>query len=56
MQGKTKELNVDFIGGGNPLTYDEEKVIGEFIKSSKSKREKKPFRSSRSISGRNATS
>lgn len=55
MQGKTKELNVDFIGGGNPLTYEEEKIISEFIKASKSKKEKKPFRTSRSNSGRNVT-
>lgn len=56
MQGKTKELNVDFIGGGNPLTYEEEKIISEFIKTSKSKKEKINFRTSRSVSGRNATS
>jgi len=29
---KTKELDVDFIGGQGPLTKEEEKAISDFIK------------------------
>ncbi|MFY8110260.1 MAG: hypothetical protein ACOVO9_14775 [Bacteroidia bacterium] len=32
---KSKELDVDFIGGQGPLTKDEERAISEFIKSQK---------------------
>ncbi len=32
MKNKTKELDVDFIGGQGPLTKDEEHVINEYIK------------------------
>jgi len=34
--GKT-ELNVDFIGGQEPLTKDEEKAISDYIKAKKAK-------------------
>lgn len=37
MKARKKELDVDFIGGGEPLTKDEERKISEFIKSRKSK-------------------
>lgn len=35
MKNKTKELDVDFIGGQGALTKDEEKQISEFIKTQK---------------------
>ncbi len=35
MKSKSKELDVDFIGGQGPLTKSEEKAISEFIKSQK---------------------
>ncbi|MEO6548833.1 MAG: hypothetical protein ABIN94_12575 [Ferruginibacter sp.] len=35
-----KELDVDFIGGQEALTKDEEKAISDFIKSRKVKRER----------------
>jgi hypothetical protein len=41
MKGKIVELDVDFIGGEGPLTKEEEKQIGEFIKSQKLLRVKK---------------
>ena len=35
------ELDVDFIGGQEPLTKEEEKAISEFIKANKVKNEKR---------------
>jgi len=35
MKNKSKELDVDFIGGNDSLTKDEEVRISEFIKSQK---------------------
>jgi hypothetical protein len=35
MKHKSKELDVDFIGGENPMTKEEEKAISEFIKAQK---------------------
>ena len=35
MKNKTKELDVDFIGGQGSLTKDEEKRISEYIKAQK---------------------
>jgi hypothetical protein len=35
MKRKTAELDVDFIGGQNPMTKEEEKAISEFIKNQK---------------------
>jgi hypothetical protein len=35
MKSNKKELDVDFIGGGGPLTEEEEKAISEFIMASK---------------------
>jgi hypothetical protein len=37
MKTRKKELDVDFIGGSEPLTKEEEKRISEIIKSRKSK-------------------
>lgn len=48
MKNKTKELDVDFIGGQGSLTKEEEKQISEFIASQKLLREKKQLRKSRS--------
>ncbi len=45
MKSKTKELNVDFIGGQvNPLTKEEEKTISDFIRINKEKRKLKERR------------
>jgi len=45
MKSKTKELDVDFIGGQDkPLTKEEEKVISDFIRISKEKRKLKERR------------
>jgi len=41
MKNRTKELDVDFIGGqGNPLTKEEQLAISVFIKQLKEKRDK----------------
>jgi hypothetical protein len=40
MKKNKNELDVDFIGGQEPLTKDEEKAISDFIKSQKDKRAK----------------
>ena len=44
MKHKSKELDVDFIGGQGPLTKDEELAISEFIKAQKLLRIKKQVR------------
>ena len=45
MKNKAKELDVDFIGGqNNPLTKEEEKAIGDFIRADKEKRKLKELR------------
>ncbi|MCO5240712.1 MAG: hypothetical protein M9904_11730 [Chitinophagaceae bacterium] len=42
MKSKTKELDVDFIGGQDkPLTKEEEKAISDFIRTAKEKRKLK---------------
>ena len=41
MKHKSKELDVDFIGGQGPLTKNEEQAISEFIKAQKLLRVKK---------------
>jgi hypothetical protein len=48
MKTKTKELNVDFIGGQGPLTKEEELAVSEYIKNQKLLRDKKPKRRNRS--------
>lgn len=40
-KNKSKELDVDFIGGQGPLTKSEEQAISEFIKAQKQLRAKK---------------
>ena len=35
MKRKSAELDVDFIGGQNPMTKEEEKAISEFFKAQK---------------------
>ena len=35
MKHKSKELDVDFIGGQDPMTNEEEKAISEFLKARK---------------------
>lgn len=44
MKRKSTELDVDFIGGQDPLTKEEEKIISEYINSQKVLRAKKPLR------------
>jgi hypothetical protein len=45
MKNKTKELDVDFIGGqDNPLTKEEELAISNFIRTHKERRELKELR------------
>ena len=41
MKRKSLELDVDFIGGQNPMTKEEEKAISEFFKAQKLLRSKK---------------
>ncbi len=41
MKSKSKELDVDFIGGQGPLTKAEEQTISEYIKRQKSLKAKK---------------
>jgi len=41
MKRKSLELDVDFIGGQNPMTKKEEKAISEFFKAQKLLRSKK---------------
>ena len=45
MKRKSAELDVDFIGGQNPMTKEEEKAISEFIKAQKLLRTKKLIQS-----------
>ena len=44
MKHKLKELDVDFIGGENPMTKEEEKAISESIKAQKLLGAKKQIR------------
>jgi hypothetical protein len=48
MKNKSKELDVDFIGGQVPMTKEEELVVGKFIKAQKDLQNKKQHR----LSGR----
>ena len=41
MKTKKIELDVDFIGGQNSLTEEEEKMISDYIKKNKSKKVKR---------------
>jgi len=43
MKPKSAELDVDFIGGQNPMTKEEEKAISEFLKAQKLLRSNKQF-------------
>ena len=52
-KNRKSELDVDFIGGDGPLTKEEEKIISEYIKSQKEKREKKQFRRTRTTFRKN---
>jgi hypothetical protein len=44
MKQKNNELDVDVIGGMGPLTKEEEKIISDFIKASKKRKEKQKAR------------
>jgi hypothetical protein len=47
MKRKSTELDVDFIGGQDPMTKEEEKAISEFIKGQKLLRAKKQIRTNK---------
>ena len=49
MKNKLKELDVDFIGGQNPMTKDEELAISEFIRANKKKRQFQAKRKTKTI-------
>lgn len=53
MKSKSKELDVDFIGGQGPLTKEEEKQISEYLKSQKIVRGKPIRRTTKGMSKRN---
>ncbi|MBD0296836.1 MAG: hypothetical protein ICV84_16835 [Flavisolibacter sp.] len=44
MKQHKNELDVDFIGGAEPLTKEEEKAISEFLKTSKERQQKQASR------------
>jgi hypothetical protein len=44
MKNKSKELDVDFIGGQGSLTKEEEQAISEYIKNQKKLKIKRPVR------------
>jgi hypothetical protein len=44
MKNKRKELNVDFIGGQEPLSKKEELAISAFIKADREKRRQQDIR------------
>lgn len=53
MKNKAKELDVDFIGGqNNPLTKEEEKVISDFIRADKEKRNLKELKKKPTAKGK----
>jgi len=50
MKRKPAELDVDFIGGQDPMTKEEEKAISEYIKAHKLLGVKKQIRSTTRVS------
>ncbi len=53
MKNKQIELDVDFIGGQEPLTKEEELLISEFIKADKEKRALSSKRQSKTVKSKN---
>lgn len=53
MKSKSKELDVDFIGGQGPLTKEEERKISEYLKSQKLLRSNTHRRTTKGFSKRN---
>lgn len=47
MKSKLKELDVDFVGGQDPLTREEEKAISDFFRKQKEARKPKKLRITR---------
>ena len=47
MKNKLTELDVDFIGGQEPITKEEELAISAFIRASKEKRQLQAIRKSK---------
>jgi hypothetical protein len=54
MKRKSKELDVDFIGGQGPLSKTEEQAISEFIKKQKLLKTKNQNRNKRKVSPKRA--
>jgi hypothetical protein len=52
MKSKSKELDVDFIGGQGPLTKTEEKAISEYIKKQKLLKAKKQIHAAKTKSSK----
>ena len=50
MKNKSTELDVDFIGGGRPLTKEDEIAISNFIRANKAKHARKHSTAKRTIS------
>ena len=53
MKNKQLELDVDFIGGKEPLTKEEELLISAFIKANKEKRALQPKRLTTTVKPKN---
>lgn len=49
MRSKTKELDVDFIGGQGPMTKEEEQQISDYIRNQKLLRAKRQHRNTRGL-------
>jgi hypothetical protein len=54
-KNKSKELDVDFIGGQGPLTKSEEQAISEFIRAQKVLTLKKQVRKTKTIARKQVT-
>ena len=49
MKSKAKELDVDFIGGQDPMSQEEEKAISEFIKGQKMSHQRRRIRATKTL-------
>ena len=47
MKSKAKELDVDYIGGQDPMSPEEEKAISEFFKGQKRSHQKRQIRATK---------
>jgi hypothetical protein len=55
MKHKSIELDVDYIGGQDPMTKEEEKAISEFIKAHKSLNPNKQIKKTKAVRQRKVT-